>query len=168
MIQSYAGIGSRATPPDILEAMSNLAGHLAGQPWILRSGAAHGADTAFEDGCKEMNGRREIYLPWPSYNGHHSRFVPKHQAYGIAQKYHPAWDKLTQGGQKLMARNVHIVLGVYLRDPVKFILCWTPDGKIKGGTGMALRMAEHMEIPIINLGSLTLEEAEQIIIKHIQ
>lgn len=167
-LRSYAGIGSRDTPPDILEAMSNLAGHLAGRSWILRSGAAHGADAAFEKGCAELNGRREIYLPWPSYNGHHSRFEPKLEAYRIAAEYHPKWHMLKPGARKLMARNVHIILGVALRDPVSFVICWTPNGAVTGGTGQALRMALHMDIPIINLGSLSLEEAETQILSLIE
>ena len=50
-----------------------------------------------------------------------------------------------------MTRNTFQVLGKNLVNPSKFILCWTPNGKITGGTGQALRIAEHFEIPIINM-----------------
>jgi len=33
--------------------------------YTLRSGGANGADTAFEEGCC----RKELYLPWPGFNG---------------------------------------------------------------------------------------------------
>ena len=33
-----------------------------------------------------------------------------------------------------------------------FVLCWTPYGAAAGGTGQALRIAEHHHIPVFNLG----------------
>lgn len=166
-IRAYAGIGSRDTPPDVLEIMEAFAGNMAGMPWILRSGAAHGADAAFEKGATEYNGRREIYLPWPSYNGHHSRLEPIHAAYVMAKPHHPTWDKLTDGTKKMMARNAHILLGPMLRDPVKFVFCWTPNGKVTGGTGMSIRMAQHYGIPVYNIGNVSMDHIEQEIIKII-
>jgi predicted Rossmann fold nucleotide-binding protein DprA/Smf involved in DNA uptake len=40
----YAGIGSRETPPDILEWMTSLAANLETMNYVLRSGGAQGAD----------------------------------------------------------------------------------------------------------------------------
>ena len=37
--------------------------------------------------------------------------------------------------------------------PVKFIVAWTENGALKGGTAQALRIATAFNIPIINLGS---------------
>ena len=48
----YTGIGSRETPKDIMQLMSKLAYKLASEGYILRSGAAQGADTAFEEWVK--------------------------------------------------------------------------------------------------------------------
>jgi len=48
--RAYTGIGSRACPPEILGVMFMLGEALAEQGWILRSGAAPGADSAFEQG----------------------------------------------------------------------------------------------------------------------
>jgi hypothetical protein len=50
-------------------------------------------------------------------------------------------------------RNAQIVLGDDLKTPVDFVVCWTPDGKLTGGTAMALRIAFDYDIPIFNLGS---------------
>jgi hypothetical protein len=61
----YAGIGSRQTPPDILAQMTRYAKRLQELGWVLRSGGAHGADTAFEHGAGDM---KEIFLPWPNFN----------------------------------------------------------------------------------------------------
>ena len=52
MTKFYTGIGSRQTPKDILNLIEDVAFKLASKGYILRSGAAKGADTAFEDGAK--------------------------------------------------------------------------------------------------------------------
>ena len=61
---TYAGIGSRRTPDDVLEQMTQLAQELGKLGWTLRSGGADGADRAFQDGAEAVGGRREILLPW--------------------------------------------------------------------------------------------------------
>lgn len=43
------------------------------------------------------------------------------------------------------------MLGADLHSPSKFIVCWTRDGGATGGTGQALRIADHYEIPVFNL-----------------
>ena len=57
----YAGIGSRETPPKVLDLMTRLAQTLARDGWHLHSGGAHGADTAFADGTPLH--QRHIYRP---------------------------------------------------------------------------------------------------------
>ena len=66
----YAGIGSRKAPPDVLRKMKKIAERLAARSYTLRSCAAEGSDTAFEQGC----GSHEIFLPWPGFNGSSSPF----------------------------------------------------------------------------------------------
>lgn len=66
----YAGVGSRSTPPSILKLMHAFAKLVAGKgDWILRSGGAIGADLAFELGCNEEGGKKEIYLASPRRDG---------------------------------------------------------------------------------------------------
>jgi hypothetical protein len=69
----------------------------------------------------------------------------------IAKHFHPAWDRCSQAAQKLHSRNVPQILGRTLDKPVRFALCWTKDGRASGGTGQALRVAQHLNIPILNL-----------------
>jgi len=152
--KSYTGIGSRATPPEILGIMFMLGQSLAEQGWILRSGAAPGADSAFEQGARtaifqdEASTPPEIYLPWEGFEGrergHVARVEPQPEAFEIAAEYHPRWKYLKRGAKLLHARNVHQVLGFNVLEPQisSFVLCWTPDGKGGGGTGQALRIAE--------------------------
>jgi predicted Rossmann fold nucleotide-binding protein DprA/Smf involved in DNA uptake len=48
--KKYAGIGSRSTPPEVITVMEEIAQRLAENGWLLRSGAADGADSSFERG----------------------------------------------------------------------------------------------------------------------
>jgi hypothetical protein len=51
----YTGVGSRKTPPHILKVMRQLATKLNSDGWVLRSGGADGADTAFEQGSSVVS-----------------------------------------------------------------------------------------------------------------
>ena len=152
-MKSYAGIGSRETPYDVQLLFEKVAAYLATQDYILRSGGADGADIAFERGCIKASGKKEIYLPWKGFEGSHSNLIVNDQkAFEIAEKFHPYWHNLKQGAQKLQARNSYQVLGLNLDEPVDFIICWTKSGSGKGGTGQAIRIARHYNIPIFDAG----------------
>ena len=149
----YAGIGSRETPPTIQALMGQMARHLAQKGYVLRSGGAGGADTAFEVGCNAVKGSKEIYLPWPKFQDSDSQLILKDKkAEEIAEKFHPYWHNLSQGARKLQARNSHQVLGEDLETPSAFVICYTAGGKKKGGTGQAIRIAEAYNIPVFDCG----------------
>lgn len=150
----YAGIGSREVPKEYLELIEEIALFLARKGFILRSGGAEGSDKAFERGCDKMSGEKEIWLPWAKFEDNDSKLIVKDKrAFEIAKKYHPYFDKLSDGAKKLQARNSHQVLGESLEDPVLFIVCYTKNGSGSGGTGQALRIAKDLNIPIFDLGS---------------
>ncbi len=151
-------MGSREIPNNITELIKELSERLARREWVLRSGAAEGADTAFEYGCDYAGGEKEIFLPWSNFNGSRSQFnEPSEMAIHIAEKYHPSWKYLKGWAKKLMARDVHQVLGEDCQTPVEFVVCWTLDGsegkttKVTGGTGQAIRLAFDLGIPVFNL-----------------
>lgn len=153
MPKFYAGIGSRQTPPDICDFMTDIAAELEKFDWTLRSGHAGGADLAFENGATKQ---AEIMLPWSGFNGarvDNIRFYAPNnpRSLEIAAQFHPAWDRCSQGAKNMHARNVHQIAGLSLNEPVKFVVCWTPNGSRSGGTGQALRIAEHLRIPIFDL-----------------
>lgn len=60
---SYTGVGSRQTPETILSCIGDLGRKLAQQNWVLRSGGTLGVDAAFERGCDQAQGKKEIFLP---------------------------------------------------------------------------------------------------------
>ncbi len=157
MAKIYTGIGARKAPPEILQLMTDLAASLKRQGWTLRSGAADGADTAFEDGAGEL---KEIYLPWKGFNGSNSPLhAVSNEALSMAESVHGAWDYLKPGGKKLHGRNCYQLLGSDLSLPSRFVICWTPDGatkesdcsRVTGGTGTAIKLASRNTIPVFNL-----------------
>lgn len=154
MNKYYTGVGSRETPQDICYLIKQISCILACRGYILRSGGADGADKAFEDGCDISKGLKDIYLPWKGFNKNNSLLynVDKN-ALELASNIHPAWNRLTQGGQKLHARNCYQVLGDKLNEPSKVLICWTKNGEIKGGTATAINLALKNNIPIYNLFS---------------
>lgn len=159
----YAGIGSRKTPADVLSIMGRIATRLDRWCWVLRSGGADGADTAFANFAK----RAELYVPWPGFNSKLGARLtrPSAIAMDIAAKYHPNWQNLSDAVQKLHARNVHQILGADCESPCTMVVCWTPDGSTgittprTGGTGQALRIAYDHKIPIFNLARQDHREA---------
>jgi hypothetical protein len=158
---SYAGVGSRNTPAFILEFIEKIAQTLAKQGYILRSGGADGADSAFEQGCLAGNGQKEIYLPWKGFNKNTSSLcTPSQDAYRIASETHPYFDNLKDPAKLLMARNTHQVIGADCQSPCFLVLCWTQDGadnrnvqtsNKSGGTGQAIRLAKKYGVPVHNL-----------------
>lgn len=134
----FAGIGSRETPSDVLERMIRLGYQLTKVGFTLRSGGASGADTAFAtDAISSEIFTKDSDIPqW---------------AFDTVDKYHPAPEKLSYTTRRLHARNAMILLGDDGRTPVEFIVCWTPGGLIKGGTGQALRIAKDLGIKVYNL-----------------
>lgn len=175
----YAGIGSRNTPEYIIRFMRQFGFQMARHNWMLRSGGAHGADQAFEDGvrkyishlkvtdtrghyAKEPHGMMAIYCA--NYPGGKNRpkeyIVPEEDSLPDASYYtknfHPAPYKLSGFARKLMNRNAYQILGSNLCTPVRLVICWTEDGDREnpaGGTGQAVRIAARYKIPVYNLGN---------------
>lgn len=135
----------------------------ATEGYTLRSGGADGADTSFEFGCDEVKGRKEIYIPWPRFNGRTEAILPPEKytdALEVAAEiYGDRWTYLRSYVKLLMMRNIYQVLGYDLDTPSSFVLCWTPDGvrtaseraRSTGGTGQAIACASLNQIPVFNL-----------------
>ncbi len=153
----YAGIGSRKTPPEERNRIREIALELNRQGYTLRSGGADGADTYFEEGAT----KKEIFLPWDGFN---KRPISKDASPGatyfqgatdaavaLAQRVIDGFEDRNVAVRMILARNMHQVLGEDLRTPVEFVVCWTPEGKVIGGTGHAIKLARSRGIPVYNL-----------------
>jgi hypothetical protein len=156
--RSYAGVGNRDTPLFYLNAMSKIAFRLEARAYILRSGGADGADTAFYNGLKDKN-NSEIYLPWDGFNNLPYKSVIPNEAFRIAENFKPDFQNLSPAVQNLYARNVQQILGKDLNDPCRFVICYTRDGYTgngtrsvrTGGTKLAIDLAASLNILVINL-----------------
>ncbi len=156
----YTGIGSRKISKSVEQDMEQFAYIAAKNGWILRSGGASGSDSAFERGCDGAGGQKEIFLPWKNFNDNASLYIsPTYASQELAKTVHPAYNKLSNPANLLLARNMHQVLGPQLNDPVKFVICFTPDGvehysnysSKTCGTGSAIALASKNFIPIFNI-----------------
>ncbi len=157
----YTGIGSRNIPNDIISKFESYGALLASKGFVLRSGAARGADQAFEDGCDSVDGSKEIYLPWKKFNDSRSPLydLSPEAEQKAADVYGSRWEYLNTTTKQFMTRNIYQITGSKLDTLSSFVVCWTPDGcatakcrrKETGGTGQAISYADELDIPIFNL-----------------
>lgn len=157
-LKFYTGIGSRKTPIEIIAMMREIALALGSQGVILRTGNARGADSAFRTGTK----LREVYHPdyYKLGDIRHS-YDPGIWAWarGLASELHPGWRNCSESVRDLHTRNVFQIVGYNLEQYSSAVICWTPDGARTdwetsfktGGTGQAIRIADHYGIKVYNL-----------------
>lgn len=164
---TYAGIGSRKTPQDILNEMTEVAKYLDSTlGYTLNTGTTfkgreEGADKAFSDGTKNKN----LFSP--------DNIKTTDREYSIAKEIHPNWNALINkgiGGAQLMARNTNQVFGKNLDTPVDFVLFYAKESsnplRPEGGTGQAVEMARRKGIPTINMAdSNWRNQLEDVIVK---
>ena len=159
----YAGVGARATPDAVLGHMREMAERLGERGWRLRTGGADGADKAFAAAAPAD--RREVIVPWNGYNGWQGsgcRVLTPAEIGAmrpLAEPHHAAWERCAAKVRDLHARNVAVVLGTDLKQPAQAVVCWTKDGRDQGGTGMAIRLAQHHRIPVLNLAGMDMRAA---------
>ncbi len=139
----YAGIGTRKAPQLVLDEIEKRAKALAAAGYTVRSGDATGPDKWFEHYGRP---NVEIFTAFDAYDNP--------AWYEMARKYHRRFDEQTGFVQRLLSRNTAIILGRNHDDPVDFVLCWTPNGNIVGGTGHSIRIALAHNIPVYNLGGV--------------
>jgi len=155
------GIGARKTPAAVLLDMTRIGAWCREHKVPLRSGHADGADWAFEQGAQELC---IAYLPWRGFNKHlksAARTPVCEQPEAVAalvREFHPAPERLSAGVRKLHGRNMFQVLGSRLNQPSSAVVCWTPDGRVVGGTATAIKLALAHGIPVYNLASVSYGE----------
>lgn len=152
MAKIYAGVGSRNTPMPIQRMMRAIASKLYDEGWTLRTGGARGADDAFMGGA-QWN-RRDIIRADDMLDLIDLNRDVYMKAWKDFQEVHPnpaACKK--QDIQHLQMRNGLILLGWEYDEPCKFVICWTPNAQVIGGTGQTIRLANKYGIPVFNLAN---------------
>ena len=169
------GIGARSTPESICELFTEIGQEIKERGWYVRSGHAEGADVAFERGAKK---NCIVYLPWGGFNKEQlilgvPRTSPlRDEVLEIVYKHEPYAKNLSNGVKLIKSRNVFQVLGEDLNTPSDIVICYTEEGVVEGGTGLAIKVAIDNRIPIINVGdpdtSSHLDEIIQEIVERIE
>lgn len=168
----FTGIGARETPIGVLSLIEKISGKLYDLEWTLRSGGcSKGSDAEFErvystkfttilDLKRRKFTTKEVFeIYYPNKTIKNSLGVESisldiwNRAIEITKQNHPAWKNCSKITKDLHTRNVLAILGKNLETPSKFILCYTPEGKILGGTGQSIRIANSLDIPVFNLGT---------------
>ena len=142
MKKYYTGIGSRSAPKDIEALIKKIGAFLEKKDFILRNGDAQGSDSYFNNSVV-LKENKEVYTA--------NDATP--ESMKMASEIHPAWDRCSEYAKKLHGRNCFQVLGKNLNSPSSFLICWTPNGKVKGGSATAINLAIKNNIPVFNLGS---------------
>lgn len=165
------GIGSRKTPAFVCGEMIKIGVWCKQCRIYVRSGHADGADISFESGSQEYC---IAYIPWVGFNkelkSNAKLVVPEFtkELIDLMVRFHPAPDNLSFGAKKLMARNGCQVLGEGLKEPSSVVICWTEEGKCIGGSGQAIRIAEHYKIPVWNMALKEYDTANKVIDKLVE
>lgn len=169
-------IGSRDTPLPAQDAITDFAAAVQHNHGVVRSGGAPGADSACERGITDPHAK-QIFLPYSNFNGVSAgvgvyvldQLHSRHQrvAQEIASRFHPNWEAVLKKSTsvKMMTRNVFQILGPELKSPSDIVVMWAKGTRVSiakkdhqnrifevpGGTGLAVRLAHHLEIPILHV-----------------
>lgn len=159
----FTGVGSRRTTRVAEDELGDVVKVLSRRFALLTctGDASEGGDKVVWNNALEGHRIRFGPVGRSSYSLHTQVVPPDTEAYSLAvsivSKLHPAWRFLKQEHRELHIRNVFQVMGATVSRPSEFLLCWTPDGaeektsKKTGGTGTAIRIANHFGIPVFNM-----------------
>ena len=148
----YAGIGSKNTPKSCLDFMTKIGRVCAKKGLILRSGGYGEADCAFERGCDQEGGSKEIFA---------SKHIVEHD-WAIKMAREVCWEaslsRMKPYTRSLIIKNMYQVFGDHSEQlrPIKFVVFYCDNdpllqGKNNDVTRYAVRSAHHHLIPHFNL-----------------
>lgn len=161
-VRSYAGIGSRDTPGEVLHLMAALGRALGMLGWRLQSGNAPGADQYFHKGAVTAARviQPRIFLPWDGFEGYvHSPEEGIFDATRLEDQWPYAKELaieargseygLGKGGIALHTRNAFQILDWDLHHPVGAVCFYAEprsNGRVKGGTNTAVQIAKKFGV----------------------
>lgn len=148
-MKTYAGLGDKEVSENAGSIIFNVGKKMAENNYLLRSGGAEGVDTFFEKGCDLVKGNKEIFTPWVKSNKYK-------EAEQIAKGHTAVWFKPKGIVQKILTRNVFILLGKELNKPVDLVLVWQ-----NGETDVyrhLVRTAASYNIRVYNLAEVSVRE----------
>ena len=151
--KKYAGIGDTNIPDNIQKLIIMLAEELAKDGYILRTGGAKGADIAFIEGCNKAKGIKEVFYP--------SDLHVNAKTLKIAKEIHGHWEycmnKEPKPGNKYPfavqahCRNMKIINGDQLNNPVEFTIAYQDINQVTGGTWQGIKYSQKLGVKVYNL-----------------
>jgi len=158
---TYTGIGSRKISSKESEIILTISKSLSEKGLIVLSGNAEGSDITFQEGSR---GKCVIMLPWEGFNQKKYDYTNSLDHYIIdprkdksaknsVNEFHPNPKSLNKYGKLFMIRNYYQIHGVYNYPRSSFVVCCSDEenGEVRGGTGQAVRIANHLKIAVINI-----------------
>lgn len=167
----YTGVGSRETPINIQQLMTEIAMRLNMEGWTLRTGTGSRANTAFQVAAGEG---ADVYFPWNNFNQGEIGTVSSSKASSNLAKEvwefrmvrhlvstdgstSRDWDTLHPSNQAILAKSMCMLLGRNLSVPSDMLICWTPSAKLIGMTAHIICLAALKHIPVFNLADYETE-----------
>lgn len=153
MKRYYAGVGSRETPPHVLELMENIAKELEKNNFYASTGCASGADSAFRVGCSKP---RVYTCRGPEHGIDPSHYDNYWMTEHIIKELlgESRYNNMSSFAKLAHRRNCYQVLGDDLSTPVEFTLLYAKPNKsgdvVLGGTVTAFKLSKCFDIPIFN------------------
>lgn len=153
MNKKIACIWARETPPEILKEMFEIWYILALEWFTIASWNAKWADEYFAKWSNEINPSKvSLFLPWGDLNRHLQNPKNHIEVWGertdvdsILESVHKAWKKVKDYVKQTHRRNYGIIQDSHC------VICYTIDGTDRGWTGVWIRLAQKMWIPVFNL-----------------
>jgi hypothetical protein len=154
-----ACIGSRNIDDATTNLLIEVGEYLVSNGHEIRSGNAQGADQSFALGGNKINASKvTLCLPWKGFNkenldAENKILLPDEKWKEPAAAHHPWWNALSYGAKQLITRNYGIVSCAdrVLARP-------HPEANNTGGTWHAIRCAESLGIPVLDLNGKSFYE----------
>jgi len=158
----FTGIGSRYITEEDKQSISDACGVVASYfPCaVLISGGAIGSDQAWEDVWKALGGEVHIMLPKEDFYDYDPEdenvyLITREdvEAHESVERFHANHLKLSSDGFKYMRRNYRQILHPDggQSSLVLTVADCNEDGTTMGGTGQAVRIANRVHSPVINM-----------------
>lgn len=138
MSKRYTGIGSRDIPYEYQERLKKIALLLEKKGYMVYTGDADGSDA-----CFRVVNNKKVFT---------AKDCTK-ESMDLAKSVHPAWEKCSPFARKLLGRNPIQLLDRDLKSPSDFVIAYTKNAKVTGGSAIVLNLAKQYKIPIFNIAS---------------
>lgn len=162
-INKVALVGSRRAPRWALVISKRIGRELSNRKIIGVSGDAEGMDRSWMADYDRTLSR--IILPWEGFMGSNSKMTgyynwahidneSKIKSIVHSKSVTPYYPNLSLSVIKLFARDATQVLGMTCEEPVDAVYYWASEinGKVSGGTRVAVDIARKFNIPTYNIG----------------